>query len=226
MNAKAILVLTLLALVLMVPAASFAATGAMITGSYVEFRNADVYTGPCFAMGEVGLTGQEAVLAWHIAEGTWAGVPIEGLNVVAVVRASATIGDPYANPLPARAILFTDSRANDAQRTALVEFAQAQSPALLGNIIAVEAQPIAFKNGEHHGSVSVTAGNLLQLSTRSLNEGDAICHNEAVFYQPLAGHLVHAMPVVETASTYSGNHLGVTWNDSGRRSSFVGSFAE
>jgi hypothetical protein len=47
-----------------------------------------------------------------------------------------------------------------------------------------------------------------------------------VFYQPLAAHLVHSMPVVETSSTYSGNHLGVTWNDSGRRSSFVGSFAE
>jgi hypothetical protein len=224
MNVKAIL--PVLAVAFLIPAASIAAPGATIKGSYVEFRNADVYTGPCFAMGEVGLTGQEAVLAWHIAEGNWSGVSIEGLNVVAVVRASATIGDPYANPLPARAVMLLDARANDAQRAALVEFAQAQSPALLGNIIAVESQPITFTAGAQHGSVSVTAGNLLQLSTRSLNEGDAICHNEAVFYQPLAAHLVHAMPVVETSSTYSGNHLGVTWNDSGRRSSFVGSFAE
>jgi hypothetical protein len=224
MNVKAIL--PVLAVAFLIPAASIAAPGATIKGSYVEFRNADVYTGPCFAMGEVGLTGQEAVLAWHIAEGEWSGVSIEGLNVVAVVRASATIGDPYANPLPARAVMLLDARANDAQRAALVEFAQAQSPALLGNIIAVESQPITFTAGAQHGSVSVTAGNLLQLSTRSLNEGDAICHNEAVFYQPLAAHLVHSMPVVETSSTYSGNHLGVTWNDSGRRSSFVGSFAE
>ncbi len=224
MNVKAIL--TVLAVAFLIPAVSFAAPGATISGSYVEFRNADVYTGPCFAMGEVGLTGQEAVLAWHIAEGNWSGVSIEGLNVVAVVRASATIGDPYANPLPARAVMLLDARANDAQRAALVEFAQAQSPALLGNIIAVESQPITFTAGAQHGAVSVTAGNLLQLSTRSLNEGDAICHNEAVFYQPLAAHLVHSMPVVETSSTYNGNHLGVTWNDSGRRSSFVGSFAE
>ncbi len=224
MRGKAIL--AALALSLSVPSISFAAPGATITGSYVEFRNADVYTGPCFAMGEVGLTGQEAVLAWHIAEGNWSGVSMEGLNVVAVVRASATIGDPYANPLPARAVMLIDARANDAQRAALVEFAQAQSPALLGNIIAVESQPITFIAGAGHGAVSVTAGTLLQLSTRSLNEGDAICHNEAVFYQPLASHLVHSMPVVETSSTYNGNHLGVTWNDSGRRSSFVGSFAE
>src|ERR1700685_1304699 len=103
MNVKAIL--TLLAVTFLIPAVSFAAPGATIKGSYVEFRNADVYTGPCFAMGEVGLTGQEAVLAWHIAEGEWSGVSIEGLNVVAVVRASATIGDPYANPLPARAVM-------------------------------------------------------------------------------------------------------------------------
>lgn len=35
-----------------------------ITGDYVEIRSCDVYTGPCFANGEMGLTGEEAILTW------------------------------------------------------------------------------------------------------------------------------------------------------------------
>ena len=36
---------------------------AAIKGDYIEARSADVYTGPCFANGEVGLVGNEAILA-------------------------------------------------------------------------------------------------------------------------------------------------------------------
>src|SRR5579859_5923326 len=90
-----------------------------VSGNYMEFRNADVYTGPCFANSEVGLTGQDAVLAWQVANGEWNGVSLSGLGVVAVVRANATLGDPYGDPLPAKAAFFVDERANDAQRAAL-----------------------------------------------------------------------------------------------------------
>jgi len=55
--------------------------------------------------------------------------------------------------------------------------------------------------------------------------GDEICHNEEVFYQPLAAHLGHAMPAVTLQGSYRGNHLGMTWNDAGRRGAFVGQFA-
>jgi hypothetical protein len=58
-----------------------------LSGDYAEFRSADVYTGPCVANSEVGQTGQEAVLAWHIGTGAWNNVPLDGLSVVAVVRA-------------------------------------------------------------------------------------------------------------------------------------------
>jgi hypothetical protein len=214
-----------LVLALALPVVTQAAPAATISGNYVEFRNADVYTGPCFANSEVGLTGENAVLAWQIAQGGWAGVPLDGLNVVAVVRASATLGDPYANPLPTKTVFLLDSRASEAQRLALVRFAQAQTAGLLDNVVAVESAPISFASARH-GYVTLEAGNLVNLTTRTLNENDELCHNEEVFYQPLAAHLVHAMPVVAASSAYRGNHLGVTWNDSGRRSSFVGTFAE
>ena len=196
-----------------------------LSGDYAEFRTADVYTGPCFANSEVGLTGQEAVLAWHVGTGAWNKVSLDGLSVVAVVRASATLGDPYSNALPARAVMIVDVRANAAQRLALIQFAQAQTAGLLSSVIAVEAAPIEFAIGAEHGRVQILAGKLVTLSTRSLTSGDDICHNEEVFYQPLAANLSHAMPAMVLDGGYSGNHLGTTWKDAGRRGAFVGHFS-
>ncbi len=199
---------------------------AQISGQYIEARTADVYTGPCFANSEVNLTGQEAVLAWHIEKGAWQKVPLEGLNVVAVVRASATLGDPYANPLPAKAVLIVDARASDAQRKALVDFARSQAGALLRDVVAVETSPIRFAmDAQRHGFATLEAANLARISTRAVTSADEICHNEEVYYLPLAAHLTHAMPAVTTESAYHGNHLGVTWTESGRRGSFVAGFS-
>ena len=75
---------------------------AAIKGDYIEARSADVYTGPCFANGEVGLVGNEAILAWKITRGDWKGTSLNGLGVVAVVKAHATLGDPYHSSLPGR----------------------------------------------------------------------------------------------------------------------------
>lgn len=195
-----------------------------ISGDYAEFRTADVYTGPCFANGEVGLTGDEAVLAWRVKSGSWEGVKLDGLSVLAVVRASATLGNPYSNPLPARAVMIVDSRATAEQRGALVRFAQAQAGPLLATVVAVESSPIAFDLGTQHGTVSVVS-NTVKISTRPVMASDEICHNEDVFYPPLAANLTHAMPAVTLQGSYQGNHLGKTWNDAGRRGAFVGHFA-
>ena len=73
-----------------------------IRGDYIESRSTDVYVAQCFANGEVGLTGNYALLAWHVNEGSWNGVKLDGLTVAAAVRAQATLGDPYGKPYPAK----------------------------------------------------------------------------------------------------------------------------
>jgi hypothetical protein len=197
-----------------------------VSGEYIESRTADVYTGPCFANSEVNLTGQEAVLGWHVDKGTWENVSLDGLSVAAVVRASATLGDAFSNPFPARAVLIVDQRANAAQRAALVNFAQAQAGKLLSNVVAIETQPIRFTvDASKHGSASLEVGDIAQIRTRAITDADEICHNEDVYYQPLVSHLTHAMPAVASKSSYSGNHLGSTWNESNRRSAFIATFA-
>ena len=69
-------------------AAGLPASG--VSGNYMEARTADVYTGPCFANGEVEINGKEAVFGWKINNGAWKGVDIAGLGVVGVVRTEYT----------------------------------------------------------------------------------------------------------------------------------------
>jgi hypothetical protein len=222
MNAKRILFALAAAMVSLAAPAM-----AQIRGDYIEVRTADVYTGPCFANGEVGLTGHDAVLGWRIEKGAWEGVALDGLSVVAVVRASSTLGDPYSNPLPAKAVMIVDAQASQAQRAALIQFAQAQTAGLLKDIVAVEISPIRFAVdvGGRHGYATLEAGNLARITTRTITMGDAICHNEEVFYEPLATGLMHSMPAVAVNASYQGNHLGGTWKEAERRGAFVGMFS-
>src|SRR5438477_8491442 len=113
---------------------SIVASAQQIRGDYIETRSADVYTGSCFANGEVNLVGNEAIMAWHVQSGTWDGMQLDGLTVAAAVRARATLGDPYANPYPAQAVLIVDEQANPQQRAALVAFAKQMGGELLGNV--------------------------------------------------------------------------------------------
>jgi len=196
-----------------------------IRGDYLETRSADVYTGSCFANGEVNLVGNQALLAWHVESGTWNGVSLDGLTVAAAVRARATLGDPYANPYPAQAVLIIDDQANDDQRAALTAFAKQMGGELLRNVEQVISSPMELAvNHEKHGAAMLRAGRLATVRTRSLNEGDHLCGNEATFYPPLTD-TVHAMPAVAVTDSYQGPGLGVEWESHGRRSAFVGTFA-
>ena len=124
-----------------------------IRGDYIETRSADVYTGQCFANGEVNLVGNEAILAWHVQSGGWDGVSLQGLTVAAAVRANGTLGDPYESPYPAKAVLLVDDQATSQQREALVHFAEHMGGELLKNVEQlISTQMELVVNAEHHGA--------------------------------------------------------------------------
>jgi hypothetical protein len=214
----AILALVVLALTNSVPAQQ-------IRGDYLETRSADVYTGACFANGEVNLIGDEAILAWHVQSGSWDGVPLGGMTVAAAVRANGTLGDPYENPYPAKAVLLVDDQANPQQRTALENFARRMGGELLKNVEQViPVQMELVVNGEHHGAAMLRAGRFATVQTRSIGDQDHLCGNEVTFYPPLT-QLARSMPAVALTDSYSGPGLGVSWDLHGKRSAFVGTFA-
>jgi hypothetical protein len=200
-----------------------AADPAGISGSYLEVRTSDVYTGPCFANGEVNLTGKEAVMAWSVSQGEWDGVSLEGLKVVAVVQAKATLGDPFAEPLPARAVVVVDQKADSIQSQALLDFAKTMAGPLLGNVVAVESSSIEMQLVRNQGFASLKAGDIAELSTRPLNHHDAHCGNESVYYPPLTA-TTSATPAYTLENRFTGEGLDSTWSYPSKRSAFVGTF--
>lgn len=195
-----------------------------ISGDYVETRSADVYTGQCFANGEVNLVGNEAILAWRIQDGSWNGVDLKGFTVAAAVHAKATLGDPYADPYPAQSVLLVDDQANPQQQAALAAFARHMGGKLLDN--AEQVLPVQMElvvNHERHGVAMLRAGRFATVQTRSLNDTDHLCGNEETFYPPLT-QLAHSMPAVALTDKYRGPGLGVDWESHGKRSAFVGTF--
>jgi hypothetical protein len=192
-------------------------------GTYVEARTCDVWTGPCFANADFNIAGKQGVMAWRIEKGQAGEVSLDGLSVVAVVSAANTLGlEQYS---PAKAIVVVDSKANQAQREALVRFAQQQGGQLLRNVVKVEAASIQINQCpcKENGCVEVDA-TIAKLRTRCLEaEHDKVCGNEYAFYPPLANN-VKASPAGVVEHAFRGTGLGETWSDSDRRAAYVGSF--
>jgi Protein of unknown function (DUF1326) len=200
---------------------------AAIRGQYLEVRNADVWTGPCFANSEVDLAGKHAILAWKVSDGSWQGTKLDGLSVVAIVKANATLGDPYHNPYPAESVVIVDQNATAQQQKALESFARFQAGKLLSHVVRVDVAPISFQVGQgaNHGDALLKAGTIAVVKTRGLCSGDIICGNETVYYPPLT-KVNHSMPAFTEEAAFNGQGLGVVWNRRDGRSSFVGSFSD
>jgi hypothetical protein len=198
-----------------------------LRGDYIESRSTDVYVAQCFANGEVGLTGNFALMAWHVDQGRWNGVKLDGLTVAAAVRARATLGDPYGDPYPAQSVLMVDNAANPAQRAALIALAQHQGGRLLENVVRTEYVPVVLDMpaDPHTGYAVLRAGHLATIVTRPLNHHDHICGNETDYYPPLA-NVDHAMSAVALTDEFQGDGLDSRWSTHGRRSAYIGTFSE
>jgi hypothetical protein len=199
-------------------------SSATVRGQYVEARTCDVYTGACFANADTGLTGKNAVLAWKVDKGSFAGTKVDGLGVAAVISASDTLGLKQTGP--SRSVLIVDDRATKAQREALVKFAKAQADKLIGEVLAVHTAPfdLTICGCDGEGCAKLSAGTV-KIATRCIDaDHDKGCGNETTFYPPLAKG-VSANAATTTEHSFTGKELNETWHDAGRRGAFVGSFA-
>jgi len=198
-----------------------------LRGDYIESRSTDVYVAQCFANGEVGLTGNFALMAWHVEEGAWDGVKLDRMTIAAAVRARATLGDPYGDPYPAQAVLMVDNAASPAQRQAMIALAQHEGGRLLENIVRVDYVPVLLDVPAdlHQGGAVLRAGHLATIVTRPLNHHDHICGNESNYYPPLS-NVDHAMSAVALTDEFQGEGLDSHWTSHGRRSAYIGTFSE
>jgi hypothetical protein len=208
-----------------------------VQGDYVEARNADVFTGPCFSNAEIFIYGKQAVMAWKVNRGSWKGVDVAGLCVAAAVQSETTFTQD--DPARARAVLIVDSRADQRQRSALIDMARTLGGSRLAGDTPVLATRMQLKlegrhaagEGEHqaHGMpqaprASFWAAGIAQVVTRPLDERDHLCGNEVVAYPPLST-AVEAKPAYTLTHEFKGDGLETRWDDPNCRSSFVGHFA-
>ena len=214
------------AFLLAAAAASVVASASLageITGQYVEARTCDIYTGPCFANADTGLTGKHAVMAWKIDKGSLNDVKLDGLSVVAVIAAGDTLGTRQIRA--GKAIVIVDEKASAAQKEALIQLVHKQAGELAENVIAVRSAPVELTIKACHGDgcARVEAGDA-KVETRCLDmKHDKGCGNETAFYPPLARG-VTAKPAVSTEHSFTGKAFNETWQDSERRGAYVGTF--
>src|SRR2546426_9003599 len=96
-----------------------------VSGAYVEARTAEVFTGGCIMGSEAETVGKQAVLAWKVDRGSFNGVSLDGLSVVAALAGDKNLGiqEMGGGKANVRSAVFVDDRANPAQRMALVAMA-------------------------------------------------------------------------------------------------------
>ena len=101
-----------------------------VSGAYVEARTAEVFTGGCIMNSEAETMGKQAVLAWKVDRGSFNGVRIDGLSVVAAVSGDRNLGmtEMGGEKPSVKSALFVDDRANAAQRTRQWHGAQPAPP--------------------------------------------------------------------------------------------------
>jgi hypothetical protein len=215
----------LLALVATMIACSAQAMAGAIEGHYLEARTCQVYTGPCFANSEVGLTGKDAVMAWKIQQGELNGVELSGLSVAVVVRASDTLGfHGLADAASIRSLILVDERASAEQRAALLQLVRSQASAATRDIARVQTAPMEMQLDEVELTGQFKAGDLIHLAARKARPGDCICSNESAYYPPLT-QLEGSAPGVTIDGHVTARALGTRWWIPDSRTAYLGTFS-
>jgi hypothetical protein len=194
-----------------------------VVGDYVEARSAEVFVGGCQLGNEGEAGGRQAVMAWRVDQGRYAGVPLDGLTVVAAVSADTNLGYHELGgrrPSRVRAAVMVDERATPAQRTALVSLVRSLSRGLVSDVVEVRPVPIVFTRDATHVSVSAGAA---QLDVATHMDHDPYC-GAMQWYTPLAAMSRSAMGVTLKVG-YLGRALGTRWQQEDRKSAFYGTFA-
>jgi hypothetical protein len=201
---------------------SLAASGPSVTGTYVEARTAEIFAGACIMNGEAATTGREAILAWKVDRGQVNGVTLDGLSVVAALAGETNLGihEIGGETTPARAAIYVDSRANAAQRKALVTMVKSLSGRLIGSVVQETAAPIQFADNGRQISVSTDT---VKLAVGKQLNHDASCGNKQ-WFNPLT-RVERADMGTTNVNEFSGAVLDTKWSDPNKRSSFFGTFS-
>jgi hypothetical protein len=102
----------------------------------------------------------DAIVAWHVDKGTVDGVDVSGHAVVALAHIPGNILQGNW-----KAVVYVDEKATDEQQEALLKVFTgelggpvADLAQLIGEVVAVEREPITFTVAQSEGSVTIGSG--------------------------------------------------------------------
>jgi hypothetical protein len=195
-----------------------------LRGTYVEARTCQVYTGPCFANGEVGSVGKDAIMAWNIERGSYAGTELSGRSVAVVIKASHTLGfRGLADAQSKQAIVIVDQSADEVAAQALTDFALQQTGLMDNEIAAVHRAEINMQFDRTNVTAKLSVDRFAELETRRARSGDCICSNESAYYPPLA-KLQGFVPGVTIEGDVRARAMGTRWSIPDSRTAYLGTF--
>ncbi len=197
---------------------------AEVSGHYLEARTCQVYTGPCFANGETGLAGKNALMAWSIVSGDYQGVDMAGLKVVIAFDAADTLGFLGIDGAgEVKSVVYVDEKATDDQQAALLQFVREHAGRAGRSVVRVTTSPIEMSLNEDRLDARLDVGRAVQIVARKARPDDCICSNESAYYPPLAKVSFFA-PGVTTVNEFKGRGLGSRWSTPGARSAYMAIF--
>lgn len=198
--------------------------GKGLQGTYLEARTCQVYTGPCFANGETGLAGKNAIMSWRIDQGKLKGTDLSGLTVALIVNSSDTLGFEGLNDAKKlKSIVVVDEQANSQQRLALIEFVKSHAKKAGENIAAIQTAKMQMKLDLAELTGELQVGDKIKLKSRKARKGDCICSNESAYYPPLA-KLNGFVPGVTIEGEVSARKIGSRWSVPDSRTAYLGTF--
>ena len=193
-----------------------------ISGQYVEARTAEVFAGGCIMNSEAETMGRQAVMAWKVDSGSFQGVSLDGLAVMAAVNGDRNLGMREMGgeaPQKVEAALVIDARANAAQREALVALARELSKGVIKEVVSVKPGRITYWADEDRISIAAPE---VQLTVNKELKHDPSC-GAMQWFRPLTTVQQGTMGVAE-AHAFTGDSLGTKWSSPNKRSAFFAKF--
>ena len=193
-----------------------------VSGTYAEARTAEVFAGGCVMNSEAGTSGRQAVLAWKVDRGSFNGVSVDDLSVVAAVAGDQNLGIHEIGGARAtvKAAIYVDQRANPAQQMALIAMAHELSRGVVGNVVQVTQTPIQFT--EDGSEIRVSAGQVA-LDVNKHPDHDPSC-GAMQWFTPLSSTSKATIGMTDKHQ-FSGSALGTKWSDPNKKSAFFGTFS-
>jgi hypothetical protein len=195
-----------------------------LTGDYFENCNCDVVC-PCLFSPNPPLTSRptqgacEVAFAFHVDQGRFDNVPLDGLNVALIARSPGPMADGNMS-----AALYLDERAAEPQRAALqaIFTGSAGGPMgalapLITTILGVKTLPITYTRDGKRRAVEIP--NIMQMAVQALPSMKP--SGEEIWAS--AGHPFNperlALAVGEPGSTWA--DYGMRWDNSGKNGHYA-----